>query len=222
MARIMNPNNVLHYLRMWYGLTQTELAQKVNLFQCDIASMEQKKFGLFSKYLDVAKYFDVPVDAIYHDDFRAVIPKLKQPPVSWQIRNRRFGKKDLIGPAGEELVAELERQRLRGTVFADGVNPNYAKDTKAGFDIFSFDRDGRLKFIEVKTTSNNVPDEFMISDLEHEFMICCDENGWDYEIHRVWNLRDDAVPQRTVYPLETLKRAKIKVATYQMSMRDAV
>lgn len=60
----------------------------------------------------------------------------------------------LIGDRGEEIILEMEKawlRRIGEDVLASEVRP--AKRDSDGYDILSFDEDGRERYIEVKTTT---------------------------------------------------------------------
>jgi|CXWL01.1.fsa_nt_gi hypothetical protein len=97
-------------------------------------------------------------------------------------RNRRLGK------AGEELVLHHERQSLlqagRGDL-ADKVRWTSVQDGDGcGFDISSFESDGRERLIEVKTTNGWERTPFHISRNE---VATAEARRDDWHLIRVWN-----------------------------------
>lgn len=78
-----------------------------------------------------------------------------------------------LGLAGELLVMEYEARRLTGVGqkrLADRIEHiSQSKGDGTGFDILSFDEDGRDRFIEVKTTAYDAETPFFISPNEVEF-----------------------------------------------------
>lgn len=68
---------------------------------------------------------------------------------------RRSKESAKVGLAGEEVVFEEERRKLRGLgldELADQVKPHYKNAEYPGWDITSFDADGDKIFIEVKSS----------------------------------------------------------------------
>lgn len=78
-----------------------------------------------------------------------------------------------LGLAGELLVMEYESRRLHdigASALADRIeHVSATKGDGAGFDILSFDGDGRERFIEVKTTAYIAETPFFVSPNEVEF-----------------------------------------------------
>jgi len=75
-----------------------------------------------------------------------------------------------VGDRGEALVLEMEKNRLTQAgkrALADGIKQISNEDASAGFDILSFEEDGREKRIEVKATCDpNLARGFYISSNE--------------------------------------------------------
>lgn len=87
-------------------------------------------------------------------------------PVERDFRNRSLGK------AGEAFVLDVERTRLQRAMRTDlAENVRWISDLEgdgAGYDILSFDTDGRERLIEVKTTNGAAKTPFFLSRTEHE------------------------------------------------------
>lgn len=101
-------------------------------------------------------------------------------PVERDFHNRRLGK------AGEEFVLGLERQRLviadRGDL-ARKIRWVSAEDGDgAGYDILSFDRSGRPRLIEVKTTNGPAQTPFYLTRVERDVS---SERPSEWQIYRV-------------------------------------
>jgi len=82
-------------------------------------------------------------------------------------RNKR------VGDQGESIVLKKEREYLRKNgkaSLASQVKQISKEDTSAGYDILSFDLDGREKYIEVKATSSSPGNvaNFIITNNEYE------------------------------------------------------
>ena len=97
-------------------------------------------------------------------------------------RNRALGK------AGEELVLHSERQALQFAGredLADRVRWTSAQDGDGyGFDIASFEPDGRERLIEVKTTKGWEPTPYQISRKE---LAVADARSDEWHLIRVWS-----------------------------------
>jgi hypothetical protein len=102
-------------------------------------------------------------------------------PVERDSRNRALGK------AGESFVLELERRRLgkiERSDLADRVRWVAAEDGDgAGYDILSFDPDGRERLIEVKTTNGGPRTPFFLSRNEHEVAAARADSWRLYRVH---------------------------------------
>jgi len=95
-----------------------------------------------------------------------------------------------LGNAGERLVMEFEARRL----YNEGAGHlsdriEHVSDSKGdglGFDILSFDADGRERFIEVKTTAYDAETPFFVSPNEVEFS---GENSEQFHLYRLFAFR---------------------------------
>lgn len=97
-----------------------------------------------------------------------------------------------LGRAGEEFVLNFERARLirlGQESLADRVEHiAVTEGDEAGFDVRSFEADGRDRFIEVKTTAYGKQVPFFVS--QNEVMVS--QNYSDhYHLYRVFRFRDD-------------------------------
>ncbi len=130
--------------------------------------------------------FDIFVDApplVRANDPRpAALEHLvrKFDPVARDYRNRALGK------AGEEFVVNLERHRL-----AAADRPDLARHVRwvaaedgdgAGYDVLSFDAEGRERLIEVKTTNGAARTPFFLTHNEREVAT---ERADDWRLYRV-------------------------------------
>jgi len=119
-----------------------------------------------------------PVQRVWNPDARVV-------PVDFVRRdaeNRRLGR------LGEEFVLELERRRLHD----DAGRPELARQVEwtaqargdgAGYDIRSFEPDGRPRYIEVKTTGLAKAFPFVVTANE---VACSDSLRAEYHLYRVF------------------------------------
>jgi hypothetical protein len=87
-------------------------------------------------------------------------------PVERDFRNR------ILGKAGEEFVVDVERNRLGRAMRQDLARSirwiSNEEGDGAGYDILSFEPDGRERLIEVKTTNGAAKTPFFLTRTEHE------------------------------------------------------
>ena len=115
---------------------------------------------------------------------------------SFQPRHINFSENNVInksiGLTGELLVLEREKQYLIENGrrdLADKVwHTSIIEGDGAGFDIQSYFLDGKLKFIEVKTTTSNINTSFFITSNELAFS---KEFSDSYRLYRVFNFNND-------------------------------
>ncbi len=116
---------------------------------------------------------------------RAKIMPFRRDYVEREARNRR------LGLAGELFVLEFEVRRLHSLgkkALADKVE--HVANTRGdglGYDILSFEEDGRESYIEVKTTANSMLTPFFISANEVRFS---GEHPEEFKLARVFDFRD--------------------------------
>ena len=86
----------------------------------------------------------------------------------------------LLGDAGEELVIEFEKEKLKSAkLFEKAELVTKVKDG-CGYDVLSFDANGNEIHIEVKTTTGNEDEPFYFSINEKEFLEQHPENYFLY------------------------------------------
>jgi hypothetical protein len=119
-----------------------------------------------------------PVDERMPHALQRLIRKFD--PVERDHRNRSLGK------AGESFVVDLERRQL-----VQAGRPDLVRRVRwvaaedgdgAGYDVLSFDHDGRERLIEVKTTNGSARTPFFISRNERDLS---KERPLDWRIYRV-------------------------------------
>lgn len=102
----------------------------------------------------------------------------------------REARNQSLGLAGEEFVVQYERWRLiqRGNErLADRIeHTSRARGDGAGYDVLSFEEDGRERFIEVKTTAYVKETPFFISDGELSF---ANSHELEFRLYRVFEFR---------------------------------
>lgn len=92
-----------------------------------------------------------------------------------------------LGRAGEELVFEFEQRRLWKAgqkKLADRIDHVAAKADGHGFDILSFETDGRERLVEVKTTRFGAMSPFFASSNE---VLVSEERSAEYHIYRLFD-----------------------------------
>ena len=128
---------------------------------------------------------------------------------------------DAVGLTGEVWVYKEERKKLENTPYHDAVNPNYADESEAHFDILSFDpQSGEEIIIEVKATSGEPDTPFTLTAPELDLMLDCIDAGLRYELHRVSYVNDPDKRTRTIYtPRQILDEFGCKAVTYRFERR---
>jgi len=98
-----------------------------------------------------------------------------------------------LGAAGENLVMRYETQRLHAAgsrPLADRIeHVSRTKGDGAGYDILSFEEDGRERFIEVKTTAYIAETPFYVSRNELSFST---EQAAQFHLYRLFDFRKRA------------------------------
>lgn len=150
--------NVIYTLRTYLGLSQAKLAKMANITQPDLSEMETKPpYGFPDKYQRLSKALGIPVDALLKDDFTLIPVSFfdKHSPVEYLPAPT--ANELLMARQGEELVLRRERERLARSwpALSRLVLPCYKmKGPSPGYDILSFDDNGRPILLEVKTSTN--------------------------------------------------------------------
>lgn len=94
-----------------------------------------------------------------------------------------------LGLAGEHYVLMFEEWRLRTlgcAHLAKKIEHTANDDDAAGYDVLSYEVDGRERFIEVKTTAYARETPFYVSQQEIEFSV---SNESQYKLYRVFEFR---------------------------------
>ena len=140
-----------------------------------------------------------------------VVRSLRSPTINYLHRetlNRS------LGDAGESLVMEFERARLR-TQGRDHLAGNVEQVSKtvgdhAGFDIHSYEVNGRDRFIEVKTTRYGKLTPFYISAGEVRFSRA---NADAYHLYRLFEFRQE--PKLFLLPGNIERHAQLRAVNYR-------
>jgi hypothetical protein len=159
-------------------------------------------FGAIDRYLssneDVA-YQQLPPKIItVSDDASTFVGAPKLQPASdrpWQLERliRKFDpvERDLrnrsLGRAGEEYVLAVEKRRLEKLRRPDLLKKirwvSADEGDGAGYDILSFEPDGRERLIEVKTTNGAARTPFFLSENERQRAAASAESWRLYRVH---------------------------------------
>jgi hypothetical protein len=103
---------------------------------------------------------------------------------------KREARNRSLGLAGELLVIDFEQRRLHAAgakKLAERIeHTSDLKGDGAGFDILSFDEDGRERFIEVKTTAYVAETPFFITPNEVSFS---QEQDQQFHLYRLFSFR---------------------------------
>ncbi|SDR87227.1 protein of unknown function [Halopseudomonas sabulinigri] len=136
---------------------------------------------------------------------------MKRDYVAREARNRS------LGLAGEELVFSYEQQRLErsgyGSLAGKVEHTSVKRGDGAGYDILSFETDGRERFIEVKTTAFAKATPFYISRNEVEFSKVTSDR---YHLYRLFEFRTK--PRMFALAGNMQQQLRLDPATYLASL----
>ena len=122
-----------------------------------------------------------------------------------------------LGLAGELLVIDFEQRRLHAAgakKLADKVeHTSNTRGDGAGFDILSFDEDGRERFIEVKTTAYVAETPFFITPNE---VLFSREQDQQFHLYRLFSFRKKPKMFDVVGPIEA--RFRLDAANYRATL----
>lgn len=175
---------------------------------------------------------ETPAEPPLVEDFRDFVVALPKP-AKPEIRERniqwmrgtavkrdyleRESRNRSLGQAGERLVMEYEARRLHGagaSHLAERIEHVAAtKGDGLGFDILSFDEDGRERFIEVKTTSYIAETPFFISPNEVDFS---DAHPDQFHLYRLFAFRDR--PQMFTLPGAVAANCLLDPVSYRATL----
>lgn len=190
-----SPMNVYRYLRSIRGLSRQEVADATGICALTVFSLEHGRPALLGSLQKLASFYGVSLDCLARNDITSAAKQTYATTLRGGKIKSVFREKqkqcDRLGDLGEQLVLEHERERLKGTPFADAVNGSVSEDMSAGYDILSFKEDGKPVYIEVKATSYAENAPFYMSRKEYNFVQQCAEDGTEYQLHRVFDLREN-------------------------------
>lgn len=122
-----------------------------------------------------------------------------------------------LGLAGEVLVMEYEARRLHelgARVLADRIeHVSVSRGDGPGFDILSFDGDGRERFIEVKTTAYVAETPFFVSPNEVDFSAA---RADQFHLYRLFEFRKR--PRMFVLPGHIAAHCSLDTVSFRASL----
>lgn len=129
----------------------------------------------------------------------------------------RLNKK--LGDRGEKVVLDFEKERLKNTNYKEKVKRVSLKSDSLGYDILSFDENGKERYIEVKATRSKVGDANFFLTL-NEFKTAQEkENYYIYLVYdilskepKIWIIGNPFNPENNHINLEPINfKVSIKV-----------
>lgn len=180
------------------------------------------------------KSVETPVELLIpesFEDFLIVTPEPKQKisdkQSDWIQRKaikrdylERESRNRSLGNAGELLVMEYEAHRLHqegAKKYVDRLeHVSSSKGDGLGFDILSFDADGRERFIEVKTTAYDAETPFFVSPNEVDFS---GHNPDQFHLYRLFAFRRK--PQMFTVPGPVAANFSLDPVSYRASLLGA-
>lgn len=211
--------HIIQIVRLYLGLTQKELAQRAGIGQPDLCEMEIKEpYGRIDKYKRLSDYLSIPVHALVTNNCNLIPAAFfeKHPPRPYF--EEVSGLTLEVGRAGEDTIFQMEQQRLAAInpSLSKLVLPFYKLRHRPGYDILSFDDNGKPVYIEVKTSQDDSSD-FTLTKQEYVTATKAVDAGEDYQIFRLtkWGSPDQKL---TVYHFSDLTEThEISPATYIFS-----
>ena len=177
----------------------------------DPSSSESDEFPLTAEQIRIEDPPD-PAEVSTDERMRRVV-RIHDPAMR-DARNRR------LGTAGERLVLRHERHRLRAASldhFAERVRWIAREEGDgAGFDILSFDSDGRERWLEVKTTTGPSTTPFFLTENEHRVS---EENKDRYRLVRLYDFRTAPSAYCLRPPLRD--HLRLDLACYRAHLKEA-
>lgn len=217
--------NILNYFRLRKNVSQKELATATKLTANDISRFERGCVLGIHKVVALANYLHITVDALVTNDLAAAVSTLSTPVQASHRLSHALDKvrarNSELGRLGEDWVCALETAKLEGTPYAYAVNPNYADDPDAGYDILSFTKDGTPIFIEVKTTTGTFSRKFNMTCAEVAKARQCLSSGERYEIHRVYRFGTESVGRIIITAEELFREYAVQPKDYEVFQKEA-
>lgn len=141
---------------------------------------------------DVTLVFTDPPKGFSEENLKPVGPR-KFKAISTKERKKQESRNERLGLAGELYVWDAEKNLLKSCdrpYLAEWMyHASKDEGDGLGYDIISFTPKGKVKFIEVKTTTGNKNTKFIISDNELEFSGMNPDN---YYLYRLYDFNNNA------------------------------
>ncbi|OIJ20784.1 hypothetical protein BKP45_08280 [Anaerobacillus alkalidiazotrophicus] len=125
----------------------------------------------------------------------------------------------VLGQKGEEYVLQYEKERLPTELSDKVIHVAVEEGDGAGYDILSYDRSGKPKFLEVKTTTGPKYTPFYLSANEKSFLEVYKE---DAEIVRVYNFNEQT-GQADMYRIsgkEFFDKMNVTPIAYKVTVKE--
>lgn len=181
-------DNIFHLLRVANGYSTKELARLAGTSPMTINRLEHGCPAHFRVIRSLSELYGITMDDLIRNNTAAAAVKIEKF-TSWDGQRRKMmsNARIDIGDLGEEIVAQIERDRLAGTGYENRVSTQPAKNRRNGYDVISATLNGEPKFIEVKTTRSSDPDEpFFMSAGELRSAERFHTEGAYYELVRIY------------------------------------
>lgn len=200
-----NPYSLLLYLRTAHRLTIAQLSKLCHVGVNSLCQNELRGAPMgIASLRRLAEFFHISLHALASNDFSAVaglppIPQTRTNALRKRIHARQ-AKMEEVGDLGEDFVAALEREKLKGTPFEDKLNTGLADDLKSVCDMMTFDPATNTPIpVEVKSTTGAENEPIYFSAEEFQFLTHCAQKGTPYALHRVYHVGKKGKTARRVY-----------------------
>lgn len=134
--------------------------------------------------------------------------------------------RDILGQAGEEFALRYETSRVLKFAMDDTnriIHLSLSQGDGAGFDILSLNNDGSVRYIEVKTTKNNLDTPFYMTQNERLFFELHEDKD-DLYIYRVYNFdpENNQGSVEIISAKDLLTYYNFDAATYRVSKKPII
>jgi len=126
----------------------------------------------------------------------------------------------ITGEKGEVLVVEYEKDRLKKyQELKSKIEQKSLNDDSLGYDILSFETNGRERYIEVKTTGGKISSELSFYLTDNELQTAKrDENYWIYIVSEIDTGMPKITPLKNLFSEEHEECVQIKPLKYLVSV----
>ena len=223
-----NKKSDYEYLGKLGYLTHDKEREKPVYFQWQLLDWHEEDFSENSNTNDSSKPIIPPAKNSLRESYELPAKK-REGATKEAFRARKspdYAAKDAknrqLGLEGELLVLEFEKLKLREKGCDDlaekVVHTSVIQGDGAGYDIKSFDENGNIKYIEVKTTAGSLDTDFYMSPNEIKFSECNAKNFYLYRVYEMGN----QTSQAKFYQLhgDILEKLIATPVNYKMSFRE--